>query len=169
MPSPPIYSWANIIRFRAPGWSWQNWVSNKRVRAAADDEEDFGDDGDIDDTMMGGSSRKKGAVSASGWQGWSKWFLPLRSLFMWFPHARASFAFMASSPSLEPLFEPIIGQHKDAPRASFVLPVKATAAVAARGFGSQWTTAADSGLGVWSCFNYLFLMRPSKPRKRLRS
>ncbi len=63
---------ADIARFRAPGWSWQNWISNKRFRSAVDEDDDIGGDGDMEDGVFDGSSRKKSAAAASGWQGWSK-------------------------------------------------------------------------------------------------
>lgn len=118
------------------GWSWNTLVSRKRLRSAAsdDDDDDAADFNDADcDGMHSGEkeSSKKSAVGAAGWQGWSR------------------FSFVSAPTACDPLFEPIIAQHKDVQRSSFVLPASASAAVAAGGFGSLWTTPANgASLGV---------------------
>ena len=100
------------------------------------------------DAMQGAGSRKR-STAAGGWQGWSKYAPPPPTpappaTFLRAITSRFDFV-SAPAPASHAHFEPLIAQHKDAPRSTFVMPRATGVAVAAGGFGSQWTTIGDAG------------------------
>ncbi len=50
-------------------------------------------------------------------------------------------------PASDPLFEPIICQHKSTPRADFVMSASGGDVIVAGGFGAHWTVKGGGAMG----------------------